>query len=57
MKTNFNFSYTAIKAPCKDCPNRKVGCRESCIPWQEYQALKDEEEAKKKLKYFGFVFK
>ncbi len=54
MRSNFNLSYTAIKAPCKDCPNREVGCRNKCSAWQKYQALKDEEEAKKKLQYFGY---
>lgn len=54
MRSNFNFAYTEIKAPCQHCPNRHVGCRNKCKPWQEYQALKDEEEAKKRLKYLGY---
>lgn len=58
MKNNFNFNFTRskLKAPCQNCPNREVGCRTKCIPWQEYQELKDEEEAEKKLR-FGYYFK
>ncbi len=56
MKNNFNFNFTRskIKAPCQNCPNRKVGCRETCEAWQKYQELKDEEEAKKKLQFYGY---
>ena len=52
--SNYNFSTSKIKAPCQNCPNREVGCREKCILWQEYQELKDEEEANKRLKFSGY---
>jgi len=51
---NYNFSISKIKAPCQNCPNREVGCRETCEAWQEYQKLKDEEEANKRLKFSGY---
>lgn len=51
---NFNFSTSKIKAPCQHCPNREVECRNKCSAWQEYQELKDEEEANKKLKFSGY---
>ena len=51
---NFNFTYSKIKAPCQGCAQRCVGCRETCEAWQEYQTLKDEEEAKKKLYFSGY---
>lgn len=52
--SNFNFSTSKIKAPCYGCTQRCVGCRETCEAWQEYQTLKDEEEANKKLKFSGY---
>ncbi len=51
---NYNFSTSKIKAPCQGCAQRYVGCRETCEAWQEYQTLKDEEEANKKLKFSGY---
>mgnify|MGYP007072985820 CR=1 FL=1 len=38
---------TNIESPCynrethTDCPNRYVGCRQSCQAWEIYQAQKD----------------
>lgn len=25
-----------MKAPCKDCPNREIGCHSSCEAYKEY---------------------
>lgn len=32
-----------IKAPCKDCENRYVGCHDRCKKYQEYKKQSDEE--------------
>lgn len=32
-----------VKAPCKDCTKREVGCRSSCEAWTEYQIRKTED--------------
>lgn len=29
-----------VRAPCKDCQRRAVGCRSSCEAWAEYQTKK-----------------
>ena len=30
-----------MKAPCKDCPNRQVGCHSSCKAYQEFSAERE----------------
>ena len=37
------------KAPCKDCPDRAVGCHSTCTKYQEFRKQQDaENEAIKK---------
>ena len=31
------------EAPCKDCPNRFVGCHSTCAGYQAFRAVKDKE--------------
>lgn len=41
-----------MNAPCRDCPERCIGCRRSCRRWKAYQlALKIIKERAKKHRY------
>lgn len=31
-----------MQAPCKDCPDRRIGCHERCSKYLEYKATCDE---------------
>lgn len=31
-----------IKSPCKDCPNRKVGCHSDCAHYIQFKQTNDE---------------
>lgn len=54
---------TNIKAPCKDCQNRQVGCHSKCQGYLEYQAknkainTKRLEEHEKAYKLNGYLSK
>lgn len=44
-----NFTCAKTKAPCKDCPDRKVGCHSECKKYIEWKQIHDREvEAVKK---------
>ena len=32
-----------MTAPCKDCPNREMGCHAKCAKYQEYRQNRDEQ--------------
>lgn len=32
-----------VTAPCKDCPDRQLGCHGTCEKYQEYRRKRDEE--------------
>lgn len=34
-----------LRAPCKDCPDRHLGCHGTCEKYQEYKKRHDEEVA------------
>ncbi len=36
-----------MRAPCKECPDRKIGCHSECARYITYRAEKDEERAKR----------
>lgn len=38
-----------MNAPCKDCPNRQIGCHSKCEKYQEYARI-CEEQRQKRLK-------
>lgn len=40
------FSYCGVKAPCKDCTKRFLGCHGSCMDYENY--LQDFRKAKAK---------
>ena len=44
------------KAPCKDCPNRQVGCHSTCEKYIEYKKesdrIREEKHAQNELKQF-----
>lgn len=41
-----------MNAPCRDCPERCIGCRRSCRRWKAYQlTLKIIKERAKKHRY------
>lgn len=44
-----------MRAPCKDCPDRAVGCRKDCKPWAAYQEQQAEIRHKKELEWKGKV--
>ena len=51
-----------MKAPCKDCPDREVGCHSSCARYKKYQAEKEAERRKRmedhivnEVRYEGWV--
>ena len=31
-----------VKVPCKDCPDREIGCHSKCLRWAIYQREKNE---------------
>lgn len=31
-----------MNTPCKDCPNRSVGCHSTCDPYKEFDAKRKE---------------
>ncbi len=44
------------KAPCKDCPDRVVGCHSTCTKYQEFRKQQDaENEAQRQDLYKHFV--
>ena len=43
--------------PCKDCPNRVIGCHTWCKPYQDFKKAKDAENAEKRKAQFTFVTK
>lgn len=44
------------KAPCKDCPDRVVGCHSICTKYTEYRKQQDaENEARRKSLYECFA--
>lgn len=36
-----------ISAPCKDCPDRKIGCHSECDKYADYTVLRDQALAEK----------
>lgn len=36
-----------MKIPCKDCPDRKLGCHGKCDKYSEYRKCQDEANAKR----------
>ena len=49
-----------MKSPCvKDCPNRKMRCREDCEAFKEYEAFKKEqyEERQKQFMMADYTFR
>lgn len=49
------FITSKIKAPCQNCPNRKVGCRADCEAWKAYEEQKTLEEQQKKRMFLGYL--
>lgn len=50
------YTYAKTKAPCKDCPDRKVGCHSVCKKYIEWQQVHNmETEAIKKERKFEFM--
>lgn len=45
---NFYRCVKFVDSPCKDCPDREVGCHGRCDKYQEYVKKKDELMAKYK---------
>lgn len=47
------FSYCGVKAPCKDCTKRSIGCHDSCMEYkkylQEFKKAKTKEQEKKRF--------
>ena len=41
-----------MKSPCKDCPDRYVGCHERC---SKYLAYKAEREAERQARYRDYI--
>lgn len=41
-----------MKSPCKDCPDRYVGCHERC---NKYLAYADEREAERQARYQQYI--
>lgn len=45
-----------VASPCKDCPNRYVGCHSTCVKYIDYQqkaAVEREEIKKKRTELYG----
>lgn len=42
------------KSPCKDCPNRYLGCHDVCVPYKEFQTVRETIRTNK-VKYYKQV--
>ena len=42
-----------MNAPCKDCPDRVVGCHSTCERYKEWKAEKDQERDARKVQALG----
>lgn len=40
---SINYAFGKTKAPCKDCPDRKVGCHSVCEKYLEWKQVHDQE--------------
>lgn len=46
----FNFQLSNTKPPCgKNCPERYVGCKSTCLRWADYEQLKAAEYEQRKI--------
>ena len=47
---NKNSIYNGLKAPCKDCPDRALGCHDTCKKYLTYKKKWDYLRAKQREK-------
>ena len=40
-----------MNVPCKDCPDREVGCHSTCEKYKAFRAEKDREIEERKIQY------
>lgn len=44
-----------VTPPCKDCPDRHLGCHGTCVKYQEYKTKHEEELAENRQRMDAYI--